>query len=105
ALEGLMIGVFASLDLILFFVFWELMLLPSYFLIKLWGLGPQRQYAALKYVLYTLSGSVLMLVGMVLLNLNFHADAVLHRTEPLYSFDFVELLAVSVPPEKQALIF
>ncbi len=105
ALEGTMVGVFASLDLILFFVFWELMLLPSYFLIKLWGPGPQRQYAALKYVLYTLSGSVLMLVGIVLLNLNFHADAMLHRTEPQYSFDFIELLAVSVPPEKQALIF
>jgi NADH-quinone oxidoreductase subunit M len=104
-LESTMIGVFASLDLILFFVFWELMLIPSYFLIKLWGPGPQRQYAALKYVLYTLSGSVLTLVGIVLLNLNFHADAVMHRTEPLYSFDFVELLTVPVPPEKQALIF
>ena len=104
-LESTMIGVFASLDLILFFVFWELMLLPSYFLIKLWGLGPQRQYAALKYVLYTLSGSVLMLVGMVLLNLNYHAVALVSRMEPLYSFDFVDLLAVPVPPEKQALIF
>src|SRR5437660_12286540 len=92
-LEGTMVGVFASLDLILFFVFWELMLLPSYFLIKLWGPGPQRQYAALKYVLYTLSGSVLMLVGMVLLNLNFHEAAVASRTEPLYSFDFLGLLA------------
>jgi NADH-quinone oxidoreductase subunit M len=104
-LETTMVGVFASLDLILFFVFWELMLLPGYFLIKLWGKGPQRQYAALKYVLYTLSGSVLMLVGMVLLNLNFHAMAVTYRTEPLYSFDFLDLLNVPVPPEKQALIF
>ncbi len=104
-LETTMIGVFAALDLILFFVFWELMLLPSYFLIKLWGTGPQRQYAALKYVLYTLSGSVLMLVGIVLLNLNFHAAAVASRTEPLYSFDFLELLTVPVPPEQQALIF
>ena len=104
-LEGTMVGVFASLDLILFFVFWELMLLPSYFLIKLWGPGPQRQYAALKYILYTLSGSVLMLVGMVLLNLNFHEAAVASRTEPLYTFDFLDLLTVPVPPQKQALIF
>jgi len=104
-LESTMVGVFASLDLILFFVFWELMLIPSYFLIKLWGPGAQRQYAALKYVLYTLSGSVLMLVGIVLLNLNFHAAAVTHRTEPLYSFDFLELLTVPVPPEQQTLIF
>ncbi len=104
-LEGTMVGVFASLDLILFFFFWELMLVPSYFLIKLWGTGPNRQYAALKYVLYTLTGSVLMLVGMVLLNLNYHAAAVASRTEPLYSFDFIDLLNVPVPPEKQALIF
>ena len=104
-LEGSMIGVFASLDLILFFVFWELLLLPSYFLIKLWGRGPQSHYAALKYVLYTLTGSVLMLVGLVLLNLNFHADAVLHGTQPLYSFDLVELLNVPVPLERQTLIF
>jgi NADH-quinone oxidoreductase subunit M len=105
ALEGTTVGVFASLDLILFFVFWELMLIPSYFLIKLWGSGPERQYAALKYVLYTLSGSVLMLVGVVLLNLNFHADALMHRTEPLYSFDLLDLLTVPVPPSQQTLIF
>jgi NADH-quinone oxidoreductase subunit M len=105
ALEGMMIGVFASVDLILFFVFWELMLIPSYFLIKLWGPGPERQYAALKYVLYTLSGSVLTLVGIVLLNLNFHAQAVMHHTEPLYSFDFLDLLTVPVPAEQQTLIF
>ena len=105
ALEGTIVGVFASLDLILFFVFWELMLIPTYFLLKLWGPGPERQYAALKYVLYTLSGSVLMLVGIVLLNLNFHADAVMHGTEPLYSFDLLDLLTVPVPPAQQSLIF
>lgn len=105
ALEGTMVGIFASLDLVLFFVFWELMLIPSYFLIKLWGPGADRQYAALKYVLYTLTGSVLMLVGIVLLNLNFHAVAVASHTEPLYSFDLVDLLTVPVPPEQQALIF
>src|SRR5205823_6695634 len=91
--------------LILFFVFWELMLIPTYFLLKLWGPGPERQYAALKYVLYTLSGSVLMLVGIVLLNLNFHADAVMHGTEPLYSFDLLDLLTVPVPRAQQSLIF
>lgn len=104
-LESTIVGVFASLDLILFFFFWELMLVPIYFLIKLWGTGPNRQYAALKYVLYTLTGSVLMLVGIVLLNLNYHAVAVASHTEPLYSFDLLDLLNVPVPPEKQALIF
>jgi len=104
-LEGTIIGVFASLDLFLFFVFWELMLIPSYFLIKLWGTGPQRQYAALKYILYTLSGSVLMLVGIVLLNLNFHADAVMRGTQPLYSFDYLDLLTVPISRDQQTLIF
>ena len=49
ALETTTIGIFVSVDLILFFVFWELMLIPSYFLIKLWGGGAERHYAALKY--------------------------------------------------------
>ena len=72
ALETTMMGVFLSIDLILFFVFWELMLIPSYFLIKLWGGGAERHYAALKFVLYTLLGSVFMLVGIALLDINYH---------------------------------
>lgn len=105
ALETTMMGIFVALDLILFFVFWELMLIPSYFLIKLWGGGADRQYAALKYVLYTLLGSVFMLVGIVLLDLNYHEWAALHHIEPAYSFDFLQLLAIPVPPQKQILIF
>ena len=57
-------GVFLSLDFFLFYVFWEVMLLPMYFLIGMWG-GPQREYAAIKFFLYTLFGSVLMLVGIL----------------------------------------
>ena len=53
-------GVFLSLDFFLFYVFWEVMLLPMYFLIGMWG-GPQREYAAIKFFLYTLFGSVLYL--------------------------------------------
>jgi NADH-quinone oxidoreductase subunit M len=105
ALETTIVGIFVSLDLILFFVFWELMLIPSYFLIKLWGGGAERQYAALKYVLYTLLGSVFMLVGIVLLDLNYHDWAVAHAIQPAYSFDFLDLLTVPVPPEQQILIF
>jgi NADH-quinone oxidoreductase subunit M len=105
ALETTIIGIFVSLDLILFFVFWELMLIPSYFLIKLWGGGPERQYAALKYVLYTLLGSVFMLVGIVLLDLNYHDWAVLHHQEQAYSFDFLVLLTVPIPRDQQLLIF
>ena len=59
-----MIGVFLSLDFFLFYIFWEVMLLPMYFLIGMWG-GPQREYAAIKFFLYTLFGSVLMLVGIL----------------------------------------
>jgi NADH-quinone oxidoreductase subunit M len=63
-LEAGMMGVFESLDFFLFYVFWEMMLLPMYFLIGIWG-GPRREYAAIKFFLYTLAGSVLMLVVML----------------------------------------
>jgi len=61
-----MMGVFVSLDFFLFYVFWELMLLPMYFLIGVWG-GPRREYAAIKFFLYTLLGSVLMLLAIIAL--------------------------------------
>ncbi|MFQ5591376.1 MAG: NuoM family protein [Phycisphaerae bacterium] len=63
-LETGMLGVFVSLDFFLFYIFWEVMLLPMYFLIGVWG-GPRREYAAIKFFLFTLAGSVLMLVALV----------------------------------------
>jgi NADH-quinone oxidoreductase subunit M len=65
-LETGMNGTFSALDLILFFVFWELVLLPMYFLIAVWG-GPRRSYASFKFILYTLIGSVIMLLGFLAL--------------------------------------
>ncbi|MCI0358375.1 MAG: NADH-quinone oxidoreductase subunit M [Planctomycetaceae bacterium] len=65
-LETGMIGVFVSLDFFLFYVFWEVMLLPMYFLIGVWG-GPRKEYAAIKFFLYTLLGSVLMLIAILML--------------------------------------
>ncbi len=59
-----MLGVFLALDFFLFYVFWEVMLLPMYFLIGVWG-GPRKEYAAIKFFLFTLAGSVLMLVAIV----------------------------------------
>ena len=59
-----MLGVFITQDMFLFYLFWELMLVPMYFLIAIWG-GPNKLYAAIKLFLYTLSGSVLMLVGIL----------------------------------------
>lgn len=74
-------GVFAALDFVLFYVFWELVLVPMYFLIAQWG-GPRREYASIKFFLYTLLGSVFMLVGVVALFLQ------------TGTFDLVELAKV-----------
>ena len=74
-------GVFLALDFVLFYVFWELVLIPMYFLIAQWG-GPRREYAAIKFFLYTLLGSVFMLVGIVMLYLK------------TGSFDMIRLAAI-----------
>src|SRR5205085_6951726 len=63
-LETGMLGTFLALDFFLFYIFWEVMLLPMYFLIGVWG-GPRREYAAIKFFLYTLLGSVLILVALL----------------------------------------
>ncbi|QDS98713.1 complex I subunit 4 family protein [Adhaeretor mobilis] len=68
-LETGILGCFVSLDFFLFYVFWEVMLLPMYFLIGVWG-GPRREYAAIKFFLYTLFGSVLMLIAILMLYFN-----------------------------------
>ena len=68
-LETGMLGVFMALDFFLFYVFWEVMLLPMYFLIGVWG-GPRKEYAAIKFFLYTLVGSVLMLIAILMLYFN-----------------------------------
>ena len=70
-----MMGTFASLDFFLFYVFWEVMLLPMYFLIGIWG-GPRKEYAAIKFFLYTLAGSVLMLLALIALYFTSGTDGV-----------------------------
>ena len=67
-METAMIGVFAALDFILFYIFWEFMLIPMYLLIAIWG-GPRKVYASIKFFLYTLAGSVLLLVAIIALYL------------------------------------
>ena len=62
-------GSFVALDLILFFIFWEVVLVPMYFMIGIWG-GPRREYAAVKFFLYTLFGSIFMLLGFLALWFN-----------------------------------
>jgi NADH-quinone oxidoreductase subunit M len=73
ALETGMIGVFCALDLVLFYIFWEAVLIPMYLIIGVWG-GPRRVYAAVKFILYTVAGSLLMLVAILYLYFSFHAS-------------------------------
>jgi NADH-quinone oxidoreductase subunit M len=79
-----MLGVFMALDFFLFFVFWEAMLVPMYLLIGIWG-GPRKLYAAIKFFLYTLAGSVLMLLGILFLYYHHHA------TTGIYTFSIPAL--------------
>ncbi|PYX53596.1 MAG: Fe-S-binding domain-containing protein [Acidobacteria bacterium] len=89
-----MLGVFMALDFFLFFVFWEAMLVPMYLLIGIWG-GPRKLYAAIKFFLYTLAGSVLMLLGILFLYFHHHGETnvytfsirELYKTAPHIYFD------------------
>ncbi len=80
-LETGMLGVFCALDFFLFYVFWEVMLLPMYFLIGIWG-GPRKEYAAIKFFLYTLVGSVLMLIAILMLYFNSDLRALQNKVTP-----------------------
>jgi NADH-quinone oxidoreductase subunit M len=93
-LEAGMIGVFVALDLFLFYVFWEAMLVPMYFLIGIWG-HERRVYAAVKFFLYTFAGSVLMLVAFL----------VLYKAAGLGTFDIPRLVAAPVDPALQTWLF
>jgi len=104
-MSGIMIGVFAALDAILFYVFWEAMLIPMFLIIGVWG-GPNRVYAAVKFFLYTLLGSLLMLVALIYLYnqadgsfaiLDFHKVAVPMTAQILIFIAFFFAFAVKVP--------
>ena len=98
ALEAFMLGVFVSLDLFLFYVFWDAMLIPMYFLIGIWGYD-RRIYAAMKFMLYTMAGSVLMLVAILGL-------AYLHsQATGAYSFDYAGLLSLQIAPATRSWFF
>ena len=97
-LETGMLGVFISLDLVLFYIFWEAMLIPMYILIGVWG-GPRRIYAAVKFVLYTMVGSVLMLAAIIFLYVYHQANT------GVYTFDYVELSKLAIPMGIQFWLF
>jgi NADH-quinone oxidoreductase subunit M len=92
-MEAAMLGVFAALDFVLFYVFWEAMLIPMYLLIGVWG-GPNRLYAAIKFFLYTLAGSVLLLVAILVLY--FYGG---------HTFDVLALSQVTYPASVQQWLF
>ncbi|MGO9015326.1 MAG: NADH-quinone oxidoreductase subunit M [Dissulfurispiraceae bacterium] len=92
-IEGSMIGVFCSLDMFLFYIFWEAMLIPMFLLIGVWG-GPNRVYAAIKFFLFTLVGSVLMLIGIIVLYLNTGN-----------SFDVLKMMETNYPFNLQVMLF
>ncbi len=97
-LQGGMIGAFVSLDFLLFFLFWEVMLVPMYFLIGIWGTD-RRLYSAIKFFLYTLVGSVVMLLGI--LALYFYN----HSLTGVYTFDVTEYFRLAVPYNIQWWVF
>ena len=92
-MEGLMVGVFSAMDALLFYVFWEALLVPMYLIIGIWG-GPNKVYAAVKFFLYTFIGSVLMLVSLIFL-----------YYKAGQSFDIQTLYAVKLDLTEQILIF
>ena len=104
-MEGLMIGVFCALDGILFYLFWEAMLIPMFLIIGVWG-GPNRVYAAIKFFLYTLLGSLLMLIALLYLNraaggsfdlLSFHHLPLSAGVQTLVFLAFFAAFAVKIP--------
>ena len=97
-LEGLMIGVFAALDAMLFYVFWEAMLIPMFIIIGIWG-GPNRVYATIKFFLYTFLGSVLMLISFLYM---YQHAAELHGVG---TFEILELHKLPLGMSAQILIF
>ncbi len=92
-MSGLVNGVFASLDAVLFYVFWEAMLIPMFIIIGVWG-GPNRVYAAIKFFLYTLLGSLLMLVALLYL-----------YNQSGGSFDILDYHQMAIPMTAQILVF
>jgi NADH-quinone oxidoreductase subunit M len=106
-LQTFMIGTFCCLDLFLFYVFWEVMLVPMYFLIGVWG-SDRRLYAAIKFFLYTLAGSVLMLLGIIALyfynTTGFLGYGGLGRA-PTFSIETLTAVATGMPADLQIWLF
>jgi len=106
-LQTFMIGTFCCLDFFLFYVFWEVMLVPMYFLIGVWG-GDRRLYAAIKFFLYTLAGSVLMLLGIIALYFYNTTGLLGYKGlghAPTFSVEALTAVASSLPGDLQVWLF
>ena len=103
-MEGGTMGVFVALDMMLFFLFWELILPPIFFLIGLWGAGPQRRGAAMKYMLYMLFSGVPLLFALIMLGVN-HAMQTGGSIPHDLSFSFPVLLKTHISDDLQVIIF
>ncbi|HLK50974.1 MAG TPA: NADH-quinone oxidoreductase subunit M [Bryobacteraceae bacterium] len=97
-LQAGMLGVFMALDFFLFFVFWEVVLVPMYFIIGIWG-GPRKLYAAIKFFLYTLAGSVLLLLGILTLYFQYY------KQFGTYTFEISELMKLQLPLGLEQVVF
>src|SRR5580658_3483021 len=94
-MQGLMVGVFAAMDAILFYVFWEGMLVPMFLIIGIWG-GPNRIYATVKFFLYTFLGSVFLLVALIYL----HLQAKTSGVESSFAITTFHQLPISIVAQK-----
>ncbi len=97
-LQAAMVGVFCALDFVLFYVFWELMLIPMYLLIGIWG-GQRRIYATVKFFIYTMGGSVLMLFAILVLYFQYHAAT------GIYTFDILKYHSFAMDKTLQFWLF
>ncbi|SJM91705.1 Proton-translocating NADH-quinone oxidoreductase, chain M [Crenothrix polyspora] len=104
ALESITLGVFCALDMVLFFLFWELTLPLIFFLIGLWGIGAERRLAAIKYTLFMLFGGVSLLMAIIILALN-HADSLQDGVAGKLAFSLPILLKTPLPDHLQAIVF
>jgi NADH-quinone oxidoreductase subunit M len=101
---GATLGVFCATDAVLFFLFWELSLVPFYFLVSLWGVGPHRGYAATKYTLIMFAGGVPLLFGFLVLAFNYAAHSGAGLPAGL-NFDLATLLGMPLPPDLEWVVF
>ena len=103
-LESITLGIFSSMDVVLFFLFWELSLAPLYFLVSLWGVGPNRRYAAVKYTLLMLAGGIPLLFGFIMLGFG-HAESINMTVPQGFAFDYPTLLQTRLPHGLEVTVF